>query len=283
MVCLVRKSDEALLDKEITGDPVPNYIRTREVIFREINVGGTEHVLMKCGCDYFTRIKGPCRHFYAIVDRTPEPGDFSPECLKSYELFYQEDEEYTQKADATIDLMESHGGLVLKTTLSEFKKGMEKQCEDLEGYLSMFNELGVDTTPRDVNLAQKLPSCASSPSTRSSLLSRLANSKKQSAYTRTHKAYHLCTDMASSEADVQDITDTLSDLHFRILSRKKKTTNPAASSVSSVPEVEKSSEVIEKSNHVQSSVSSLPEVEKSNKVPRIEPFSQGGSHRKRKG
>ena len=87
MVCLVRKMDgiEPAADD---GDPVPNYLRTRQVIVREVVIENKVYVLVTCGCHYFTRKKGPCHHFYAIVSREPSVEDFSPECLQSYELLY---------------------------------------------------------------------------------------------------------------------------------------------------------------------------------------------------
>lgn len=130
MECLIRKMRNTQ-GLACVGSPVPNYLCTRRLIIREVVVDGKVYVLIKCGCNYFCRKKGPCRHFYALVDREPTVEDFSPECYQSYEVFYGENEEYTRKCDVAINMMESHGGLLLQTTLEKFKKGMKEQHVDL--------------------------------------------------------------------------------------------------------------------------------------------------------
>ena len=245
MVCLVRKMDgiEPAADD---GDPVPNYLRTRQVIVREVVIENKVYVLVKCGCHYFTRKKGPCRHFYAIVSREPSVEDFSPECLQSYELFYGEKAEFTQMCDETIGRFESHGGLLLQISLATFKMGVKKQHSDLDWYKTAYNEIGIDTVPREENIAKKLSSYTST----SNALDIMANPKKQSAYSCTHKSYLECADLATSEEDVQDIYDSLNLLRGRILGRKQnKSNNCVGGSIGSFPPIEKARKVARKAPH----------------------------------
>ena len=54
MVCLVRKMDGILEPAADDGDPVPNYLRTRQVIVREVFIENKVYVLVTCGYHYFT-------------------------------------------------------------------------------------------------------------------------------------------------------------------------------------------------------------------------------------
>ena len=248
IVCLVRRKDEPLLCKEINDDPIPNYLRTRQIVVKEVIYGDRAYIVVKCSCHCFTRKKCPCRHFYAIADRSPKAEDFSPECLKSYELYYGDDKQYTESADTTIEMIESCGGLVLRMTLEDFKNEMKEQHVNLDWYQSANNELGIDTTPRDDNLAKKLSSIHSSSAFKSS--TQNTRTKKKSVYSRTNKSFLECVEKASSEEDVQDIMETLNALQGRILARKKRKSEATSSA---------------------GTVSSFPPLEKRNKVPRLEP------------
>lgn len=243
MQCWVRKMDEARKKRD-ADDPIPNYMRTRQIIIREIYVGENVYTLIKCGCHYFKRKKAPCRHFYAIMNRGPEAEDFSPECLKSYELYYGEDDVFTKKCDAIIAMIESHGGLLINSSLKDFKMGMKDQYVDRKWYESLYNDIGVDTTLRSDGFAKKLiclPTIA-----KANDLETLANPMKQSAYTRTKKCFYDCADNATSEEDVMDMINTLNALNGRILGRKKKRGDTVFRSIGSFPATVKAKTVSRK-------------------------------------
>ena len=212
--------DKTQSTEEDSDFPVPNYLRTRKIIVREVLHNDDVYVLIICTCPHFTRKRCQCRHFYALITRCPKVEDFSPECLQSYELFHSEHDEaeYTQGIDEVVDMFESYGGLMLKMSLSDFKEGMREQRVNLSWYQSTFNDIGIDTTPRDSKVTpqrhRSLPDTVA--------LDVLSNVKKQSAYTRTIKSFTECANVAKSEDDVKDMLDTLNDLHGRILGRKNK-------------------------------------------------------------
>ena len=97
---------------------------------------------------------------------------------------------------------------------------MKEQYSNLDWYKSAHNDLGIDSVPRDDNFATKLSICMPI-SIRSEALEIMANTKKQSAYSRTQKSYVECPNNATSEEDVNNILETLNALHGRISGRKK--------------------------------------------------------------
>ena len=154
----------------------------------------------------------------------PQAEDFSPECFTSYELFYDEDEEYTTKCNDIIDKMKSHGGLLLKMTLAEFKEHMKAEHKDLPWYMLAYNDLGIDTTPRDGSYAERISSVAALNASIASAkaIEVMANPKKQSAHTRTYKQYQECIDLAKTEEDMQLIIKALNGCYGTLLGRQKK-------------------------------------------------------------
>lgn len=212
---------------------------------------------MTCGCYHFTRKKCQCRHFYAVVDREPSYEDFSPECLKAYEMYYGDSIEFTRMCDEIIARSESYGGLLLPISLAELKAGMQNQHkEDLAWYMSSYNDVGIDTTKRycDENVNAKISAARITAEACSSssldALDIMANPKKQSAYTRTSTSYRECTDIASSEEDVRDILATLSQLRGRILGRKSEALgNNSTGIISSLPSMETARSVERKKPH----------------------------------
>ncbi len=230
---------------------------TRQLVLRKVLVDGIEHVLVTCGCQHFTRKKCQCRHFYAVVNREPCSADFSPECLKSYELYYGDKEDFTQMCDETIARSESYGGLLIPVSLADFKASMKEQHINLDWYVQTYNDIGIDTTKRycDDKLDMKMSAakisaeaCSSSPSV--DVLGVMADPKKQSAYSRTNKSYLECTEIAASEEDVADMLDTLSQLRGRMLGRKSKAkSNILAGRIGSLPALETRKTVQRKKPH----------------------------------
>ena len=214
MSCLVKKCHRDV-KSECKNFPVPNYLRTRKVRIEQVSVGDFSHVLIRCDCNYFTREKCPCRHFYALVNRTPIWEDFSPEHFQSYELFYGEEgrEEYTRAASEMIQMMELHGGLLLKMTLAQFVRIMKRPQDgyDLTFFQCTENDLGLDTTLRfGTYIHDRTPHS-------SDALAIMANPKKQKPYQLALKPYKECAYAAKSEEDVDELIGTLVQLKAKFI------------------------------------------------------------------
>ena len=109
---LVRKFSFAKWDDEC--DPKPSYIRTRRVTVTLVLEDEQLYANFICDCGMYLCEMHPCRHIYAIIRNDPNANHFFPETLKSYELFYNKDDDYTAKVKKSRSLIKKHGGVLMK-------------------------------------------------------------------------------------------------------------------------------------------------------------------------
>lgn len=276
MTCLVRKENVAPPSLEERG-PIPCYHLTRKVDIVERKLScGTTCISMECSCKMQKKVKGPCRHIYAILDEAPVAEHFGLEVFKDYEAFYGVDVEYTKKVDVFIKDVSTYGGaLLLRTTLFDFKKKMKAESVDKtkDWYLELLNPLGEDVNPFQklkanddaMKVEDALVKEDSSGEKRrrigtlskdggkkrhTSSLAMITERKNQSAYTRCVSLFEEAAQACNSEEDIQDLVDVLN--HFRSMKITKNCTNTA------------------RQPHGQ--IMSLPEQETKKNVPRKKPM-----------
>jgi len=243
-------------------------------------------VVVTCSCNYFTRKHGPCRHFYGVVNRGPCVEDFAPDCYKSYEVFYGTNEAFTERCDASTNLINAHGGLIINTSLMELKSSLREEKVNLPWYREAWSPLGVQTNPHCVKA--KLSdsngpyASGSNPapfgftySSGANALEEMADESKQSMYTRTYKLFTEAIQDSAAD-DYPLIRDALLGLRGDIQSRNQSRTRKGnAGKLSTKVLGKRKSDVV---------VVDFPEVETRRVVPRGKPsHSPGGRRRPRQG
>lgn len=244
--------------------PIPLYYLTRKVIFKEVQRAcGKKGVMVLCSCNFYKRVKGPCRHIYCIIDQCPVSVHFGVENFKSCESEYGDDKEYTQKVDDFNEEVALHGGgLLLDTPLCDLRRNMKDEVKNLEWYNETLNEVGFDANPcskssmeNSVAVGDALMVVGTKKKKRKSVidgstaLSVMANPKLQGAYTRCHPSFVDVAGMAKDEEEVQILSACLDEARGKIMAMRKKSSSDEANAVNgllSFPNLETRSSVARK-------------------------------------
>eukprot|EP00985_Skeletonema_marinoi_P034761 scaffold44772_cov883-Skeletonema_marinoi.AAC.1 len=189
--------------------PIPLYYLTRKVIFKEVQRAcGKKGVMVLCSCNFYKRVKGPCRHIYCIIDQCPVD-DFNEEVALH------------------------GGGLLLDTPLCDLRRNMKDEVKNLEWYNETLNEVGFDANPcskssmeNSVAVGDALMVVGTKKKKRKSVidgstaLSVMANPKLQGAYTRCHPSFVDVAGMAKDEEEVQILSACLDEARGKIMAMR---------------------------------------------------------------